>query len=85
MWSFVISLGGTFRGHQELLVNTASEVRARLKRAMTYSSDMFATNMQCLAHILSLKKDYATLQVASNSAIQVMPAENFAMYVMWNY
>lgn len=39
------------------LVHQACDERARLLQAMQCSGTMFDTNMQCVAHILSLKKE----------------------------
>jgi hypothetical protein len=47
------------------LVHQACDVRARLLRAMQCSGTMFDTNMQCVAYILSLKKENSVLKLAS--------------------
>ena len=41
----------------DTLVHQACDERARLLRAMQCSGAMFDTNMQCVAYILSLKKE----------------------------
>ena len=41
----------------DFLVHQACDERARLLQAMQCSGTMFDTNMQCVSHILSLKKE----------------------------
>lgn len=76
VWSQLLSMGSSVmdEDHQRILVTAASDVRAKLKRAMVYASDMFSTNMQCLAHILALKKENGILEMLNTQAAQVFNA-----------
>ena len=46
------------------LVHQACDVRARLMKAMQCSGAMFDKNMQCVAFILTLKKEHAAMEKA---------------------
>ena len=55
------------------LVHQACDERARLLRAMQCSGAMFDTNMQCVAYILSLKKENSLQKQRFESENEVSP------------
>lgn len=68
LWSKIIAINGT---DQSDIIKTVSDIRAKLKISMDCAKSLFESNMQCVAHILCLKKELASLQNDFNSKIEV--------------
>ena len=72
-WSqLLLSHGEDSEKFKEQLVLVASEMRARMQKAISCSSSLFETNMQCLVHIMCLRRENSQLVASHEAELKVM-------------
>ena len=71
-WSQLLFLHDVDREKfKEQLVNVASDMRSRLQKCMSCATALFDTNMQCLVHIMLLRREKSQITNSYEVEIQV--------------